>query len=73
MSRTNSIPSDVIAPDDPRSVRLERERRLIEEARVSVAAGHVVPDGEVDAWLDHMVESDEPMPIPGDRRSIGSR
>lgn len=49
--------------------RLARERALLAQARESVAHGNVVPDCEVEAWLDRMIESDEPLPIPTARQT----
>jgi len=51
---------------EERTKRLEREREMIEEARESIRAGLYIPDHEVDAWLDRLV-NDEPLPIPGSR------
>lgn len=53
--------------DAERAARLEWERAMIEEAREDVRAGRVIPDGEVDAWLDRLVRG-EPLTFPGDTR-----
>ncbi|HJW78800.1 MAG: hypothetical protein ACJ8DK_09300 [Microvirga sp.] len=46
---------------------------MIEEARESIRAGLYIPDHEVDAWLDRLV-NDEPLPIPGEPpKGFGSR
>ncbi len=58
---------------EERTTRLEREREMIEEARESIRAGLYIPDHEVDAWLDRLV-NDEPLPIPGEPpKGFGSR
>ncbi len=44
--------------------RLTHERALLAEARESVARGDVVPDAEIEAWLDRMVAGEEAGPIP---------
>lgn len=49
--------------------RLVRERILLAEAREAVAKGHVVPDAQVDSWLDRMVDDEEPLSIPGGHHS----
>ena len=48
-----------------RAIRLAHERALLAEAREDVRAGRVVADEDVDAWLDLLVGSDGPLPVPG--------
>ncbi|MDV2984303.1 UNVERIFIED_CONTAM: hypothetical protein Q9R58_08305 [Methylobacteriaceae bacterium AG10] len=65
-----SVPNRVVPKEPPSEAdrrRLARERALLAAARDSVAQGRVVPDSEVDAWLDRLVEGDEPLPIPAGR------
>ena len=49
-----------------RTERLARERRQIEEARASVAAGRVVSEQAFNAWVDSLGTEHE-LPVPQSR------
>lgn len=49
--------------DLERAARNVRERRLLDEAEADIAAGLVIADEDVDAWLDAFVRGD-PLPMP---------
>jgi predicted transcriptional regulator len=61
-------PSRPLETPDAKAQRLERERAMIEEGRRDIREGRYIPDHEVDAWLDRLV-NDEPLPIPGEPAS----
>ena len=50
-------------PQEQRQIRLAREAEMIEEALASVAAGRLVDEAEVDAWLDS-IGTDHELPVP---------
>jgi predicted transcriptional regulator len=55
-----------------RQRRLAWEAKMIAEADADIAAGHVVDEAEVDAWIDS-IDTDHELPVPyADRRSSGS-
>jgi hypothetical protein len=52
--------------------RLAWEAKMIAEADADIAAGHVVDEAEVDAWIDS-IGTDHELPVPyANRRSGGS-
>jgi len=57
------------APVDPSEAEQQQRRRLAQEAggiakaRASVAAGRVVDEAEVDAWIDS-IGTDHELPVP---------
>lgn len=56
MLKPQSTPASPPEPADARAARLAHERALIAEGEAAIAAGQVIPDGEVDAWLDRLAE-----------------
>jgi predicted transcriptional regulator len=64
--RTPRSPPAPAEGDDARAVRLARERRQIEEARVSIAAGRVVSEQAFSAWVDS-IGTDNELPVPQSR------
>jgi len=65
---TTPLPDDRTPIDLPKTAshrarRIAREAEGIAKARASVAAGRVVDEAEVDAWIDS-IGSDHELPTP---------
>lgn len=64
----DQLPGDH-APGNPSETAEQRQRRTaweaagIAKARASVAAGRVVDEAEVDAWIDS-IDTDHELPVP---------
>lgn len=51
---------------DERTKRLERERELLGEGRDDIRQGRIIPEEQVDAWLQGLT-GDEPLAIPEEK------
>lgn len=70
-----TIPSeDLAAPtaSGTRSERLAIERKMLDEARKELTAGHGIGDDDLDAWLDALVAG-EPLDLPDSTRTARPR
>jgi predicted transcriptional regulator len=65
MDRLNTDPGqpEIAETEAEREARLAWEAEGIAEARADVAAGRLVDEAEVDAWLDS-IGTDHELPVP---------